>query len=318
MADTPISPTIMMLDPFTVDPDRGGRIGLFFPAKAEALGLMIKANGQNDPIKVVRSRKAAFEWTLVAGLHRLDGCLREGLEVAAIEVDADADLAAVQASENMDRRDLGPLERAMFVAAVADAAERRLKALHGDVSQQAMAGLARQNKVQFSDAEKADEEAAAARSNLSRAYGWRDETAEACGLSLSDLKRSMRIFRCIVAPNRDLMAAFQDHPVAQKASDLLELAGWKDAALRRKAIEALIGGPQDLGFVAAMLGVKPAPTAQTPYDKWTSQIRTGIGRLGTAEWRQFCPDLTVSLTPARVIELHKALAERIAAEGLSA
>jgi ParB-like chromosome segregation protein Spo0J len=304
---------VTTLDVTAIDPDHDGRIGLFFPAKAEALAALIDVHGQNDPIKVVaRGNAAKTPWKLVAGLHRLEACRLLGRPVTAIEILGDADAQqCIQASENMDRRELEPLERALFVSAVAEAAQRRLKVEHGDLSQQALAGMSRQNKVQFSDAEKADEDAETARLNLARAYGWRDETAEACGLSLTSLKRSMRIFRCIVSENRDLMDAFKNHPVAQTTDALLKIAALKDAGQRRQVIETLIAGPADLGMVLQMLGIKPPAAETDAISKFSAQIIGAASRLGTADWRDACPGIAKGMTQAKRITLRAALDEAI-------
>lgn len=301
----------LLLDPATIDPDIDGRIGLFFPAKAEAIGLLMEAHGQHDAIKVRRAPSgSAFAWILVYGLHRLEGARQRGIQVLAIEAREGDDFHRLQASENMDRRELAPLERAMFVAAVADAAQRRLEATHGTSSQQAIAGRARQAKVQYSDAEKADDLAKAAVDNLSIAYGWKAETAEACGLGPKDVQRNMRIFRCVIEPNRDLMDAFKDHPVAQKASELLEIAALRDAILRRKVIETLITGPKELDYVLRMLGIRQEEAAPNPYAKFTSQILGGWDRLSTAQRRRFIPDLAQAI-PAGMRTLLREELERL-------
>src|SRR5690606_20202412 len=125
---------------------------------------------------------------------------------------------------------------AMFVAAVAEAAKKRAYALHGVDNDKALAAKAksagskmpsaeRADQVQFTAIEKADAEAEFAGGILSSAYSWTDATAEACGLSVDKLKRSLRIFRIIVEPNRDLMDRFKDHPVSANASALLSICG---------------------------------------------------------------------------------------------
>src|SRR3546814_7857902 len=60
----------------------------------------------------------------------------------------------------------------------------------------------RADKVQFTPVERADAEAEGVCANLVETYRWRDAAAEACGLCVSDFKRSLRIFRIIVEPNR--------------------------------------------------------------------------------------------------------------------
>lgn len=285
---------VLTLDPTIIDADMAGRIGLYYADKCHALAALISAHGQNDPIKVVKVSKG--KWRLVAGLHRLHACMSLGIDVRAIEVAGDAaELAHIQASENTHRRELEPLERALFVHAVADAAKARVLTEHGVENEQQLGGLKRQNKVQYSEIEKADEGAKAAMDNLSTAYGWKAEVAEAMGLGLKDIQRSMRIHRLIIAPFPEMIDAFKDHPVAKVADSLLKIAAIKSEVSRRRVIEILIAGPKDLDYAlrsAGLIDDKPTPSA---YQKFSSQILGGWSRLGTAERRKFIPELVAAI-----------------------
>ncbi|MCC6477971.1 MAG: ParB N-terminal domain-containing protein [Sphingomonadaceae bacterium] len=288
---------VLSLDPFTIDPDEAGRIGLFFPAKAEALGFLMQRDGQTDPIKVTKAPSGSnYEWKLVYGLHRLRGALSAGIDVKAVAVEGSkAELEAIQASENINRRELEPLERALFVHAVASAAQWRVMNEHGVKSAQALGGKAKANKVQYSEIEKADEIAEAAGDNLSLAYGWANEAAEALGLGKRDLQRSMRIHRLIIQPFPELIDPFKDHPVAKVADSLLKIASIKDALKRKRVIEILIAGPNDLGFAMQSAGVTDQKPEPTPYTKFSSQMLGAWSRLGTADKRRFIPDLAAAI-----------------------
>lgn len=180
----PVADQVIELNP--ADIDVSGRIGLFFPEKAEAYSVLIARDGQHTPIFVRRNgNRAKQPWKLVAGLHRHRGCEIAGLNVRALAVEGDDDaMTAMQASENLDRREPSPLERAMFVAAVADAAQARLRRLHHGKSQQQIAAEIgaserrgnlpqrsndRVDKVQFTPVEKADAEAESAADALAQA-----------------------------------------------------------------------------------------------------------------------------------------------------
>lgn len=307
--------TILSLDPSNIDPDEAGRIGLFYPAKAEALGYLMQRDGQNDPIKVVHNKASSeYQYRLVAGLHRLKGCLSAGIKVRAVVIDKTDDLRGIQASENVDRRELEPLERAMFVHAVVTRVKVQLAGQHGDISQHALAGKARALRAQETERDIAKEDVAAARDNLSLAYGWNEQTAEACGLGVRDIQRSMRIYRCVVEENRDLMDAFKDLDVAKSADALLKIAALKDASVRRKVVETLIKGPKDLEYVFRMLGITTDKPEVTPFTKYSSQILGGFARLGTAEKRRFIPDL-VGAIPKGMRALVREELDRLDAEG---
>src|SRR3546814_12312638 len=63
---------VLELDPATIDVS--GRVGLFFPEKAEAYAALIARDGQRTPITVRRNgTRAKLPWTLVAGLPRHRG-----------------------------------------------------------------------------------------------------------------------------------------------------------------------------------------------------------------------------------------------------
>lgn len=282
-----------------IDPAIPSRIGLFFPEKAEALAALIGAHGQNDPIKVKRNgARAATPWTLVAGLHRLEACRLLDQPVQAIAVDGDAEaMMAIQASENLDRRELSALERAMFVAAVADIAKRRAYALHGVDNDKALAGkvkkqgakllpVDRLEKATFSPVEKADVEAELAAQCMEAAsYRWSEATAHACGLSIHDLKRALRTYRVIAEPHRDLMDAFKTHAVADNASALLTICKQDRNPMRVRAIiEWLIAHPAETTADAAVEAVcGKAKAAKSPDEKRFSAFSSAFQRMTPRE-----------------------------------
>ena len=289
---------MLVIDPAAVDPDMGNRIGLYYPAKAEALGVLMARDGQNDPIKVVPAKaSSSYEWTLVTGLHRLNGCLSANINVAAFVMSADDDLRAIQASENVDRRELEPLERAMFVHAVVTRVKARLAAEHGDISAQALGGKARALRAQETERDIVKEDVAAARDNLSQAYGWNEQTAEACGLGVRDIKRSMRIYRCIIEPcGRELIDAFKDHPVAKNASALKTIAMLKQATERRRVLEMLLANTAATVEQAIDLLHPSTEAPLSPLDKSVKRTKQAFDRFGTAEFRSFSERLIFGLT----------------------
>ena len=113
--------------------DEGDRIGFLHEDKAAALGRLMAVDGQRDPIKVVANRKNADRpWRLVTGMHRLVGARMECIPVWAIEVTGTVEeLADLEASENLHRRPLAPIERAKFTAALVQAAQERIAREHG-------------------------------------------------------------------------------------------------------------------------------------------------------------------------------------------
>ena len=317
---------------FQISPDDiliDERIGLFWPDKAAALGKLMAEDTQREPIKVRKNgARAKKPWTLVVGLHRLEGAKLEGFRaIDAIEVYGDAhQLRDIEASENVHRRSLGPIERACFVRAIADAAEDRLKGQHEGLSQQQIAIRARWEAEKekaagvVRDEDLADAEADHTRCNLHRVYGWRDEAAAAMGLSLDQIKRDLALHRAIIAPFPDLYRDLAKHPVAENASALREIASVKDMATRRSLIEGLISNPElTLAQAKEGLGLSssaaPAPTGAT---KFMNNTTSNLARLSAGDQAKIAPEIVKTMKPTALLALRAALDARIQEEGIEA
>ena len=300
------------------------RIGLFWPDKAAAIGKLMARDGQNDPIKVAKAgNKAKKPWKLVAGLHRLQGAkLEELVEIDAIEVWGSSEqLKEIEASENLHRRQIGPLERACLVRAIADAAEARMRADHSGLTQQQIAVRARWDaeKAKASgivpDLQLAEIEADHTGANLSRVYGWREEIAGAMGMSVAAIKRSLALHRAIVAPFGDLYKALAGHEkIAENASALHDIAGVRDAGKRRALIELLLEEPE-LALAEAMvrLGIKPPGVIpKTGATKFMDGVRSNLQRLSPEQQISIAGDTIEQLKPSALRAWRDALDARIA------
>lgn len=315
-AETPV----LQLDPETIL--TGERIGLFWPDKAAALGKLMAQDGQNDPIKVRKSGPRAKQpWTLVAGLHRLEGAKMEGLRaIDAIEVFGDTEqLRAIEASENIHRRSFAPIERACFVRAIADAAEARMKGQHEGLTQQQIAIRARWEAERAKAAgvvrpdDLADAEADYTSANLASVYGWSDATAESLGLSRRAMFRDLALHRALVAPFPDLYRDLARHPIiGENASALREIAAVKDEFQRGKLIRTLISYPAATVAQAKELAGIAAPSSSAPATgatKYMNNALSNIERLSAGQQRDFIPALLKALKPSAL----DALVEQIAA-----
>lgn len=183
--------------------DEGDRIGFLHEDKAAALGRLMAVDGQRDPIKVVANKKnPAKPWRLVTGMHRLIGARIECIPVWAIEVSGTAeDLADLEASENLHRRPLAPIERAKFTFALVQAARARLARDHGDIKQQKLAVKARWDRVKHGEsrAESAlTEEVGDTCAKIARVYGWAESTGEALGMSRRSIHNDLELYRLII------------------------------------------------------------------------------------------------------------------------
>lgn len=297
---------ILWLDPAEVL--IGERIGFYFPEKAVALGRLIASVGQRDPIKVERNPLAGGPaWKLVVGRHRLEGVRLEGLPlVQAIEVFGDAaTLREMEASENLHRRPLAPIERAMFVFELCRAAQERVAAEHGNLTDQQLGAAKRWAKVRAGEIrsdQALQDEAADAEAKMDQAYGWQESVAEALDLGRSTIKRSLRLYRLVIEPFPELIEALAKHPVVgENDKQLRDIADLPGENQRRAMIEALLADPElsadgarvAVG-IAGATGAQPKPGA---YDKFTGQISTGWERLGRGERARFLPTLAAMLTP---------------------
>lgn len=304
------------------------RIGLFWPEKASALGALMKRDGQTDPIKVhLRKVKGSKEqaYFLVAGLHRLEGAKLAGLESiqALVVVTSDAsELLMLEASENVHRRDFGPIERALFVRAIAFAAEQRAEKARGGMSPQALGAKERWERARASVATRADDlatlEADYAQCQLGTNYGWSDEVAESLGLSRRALFRALKLHRQLIAPfERDLWEALARTELGQKQAAMLEVASITDVAARRRVMEVIAdtsdGEIKTVAEAMVLAGAKEAPV-RAPADgqtKFINNAQSNLTRMTAGSQRSFAPTLAESIKPSALLAVREAITARI-------
>lgn len=304
--------------------DEGQRIGFLHEDKAAALGRLMAVDGQRDPIKVVANPNNPDKpWRLVTGMHRTVGARIEGITVWAIEVSGKPeDLADLEASENLHRRPLGPIERAKFTAALVQAAQERLAREHGELSQQRLAIKARWDRVKAGETRAEDaltEEVGDTHAKLAHVYGWEESVGEALGMSRRSIHRDLELFRLVIEPFPELAEALSNHPVVgENASQLRAIAQVKDEAARRRVIDALLAD-DEIGADDAriMAGINPpAGPAPLPHQKHFDAITGGWSRLGTGERKRFLRDTFVPLlTPGEKRELLDQLNAELGNEG---
>ncbi|MCW3836012.1 hypothetical protein ACFQ1E_08170 [Sphingomonas canadensis] len=311
---------LLRLDPAHVD--EGSRIGFLHEDKAAALGRLMAVDGQRDPIKVVAQPKNAGQpWRLVTGMHRLIGARKEGIGVFAIEVRGkQEELADLEASENLHRRPLAPIERAKFTAALVQAAQERIAREHGGLKQQQLAQKARWARVKAGETrveEALTEEVSDTCAKIAHVYGWEESVGEALGMSRRSIHNDLSLFRLLIEPFPDLAEALSKHPVAgENASQLRAIAQVRAEADRRRVIEALLGDPEIGADDARILaGVdRPAGAAPAPYQKHFNAMDGGWSRLGVAERKRWVREsLLPKLTPDMKRELRDRLNEELGA-----
>lgn len=306
------------------DVDEGDRIGFLHEDKAAALGRLMAVDGQRDPIKVVRkaNETAPRPWKLVTGMHRLIGARIEGITVWAIEVSGKPEeLADLEASENLHRRPLAPIERAKFTAALVQAAQERVARERGGLKQQQLAIRARWDRVKGGETrveEALTEEAEYAVQRLHSVYNWEESVGEALGMSRRSIHNDLQLFRLLIEPFPELAEALSKHPVVgENGAQLKAIAAVRDESSRRLVIEALLSDPEigaDDARIAAGVD-RPAGPAPVAYQKHYNAIEGGWSRLGNAERTRFLRDKFVALlTPGQKRELRDRLNEELANE----
>lgn len=293
------------------------RLGLYFADKAAALGKLMAIHGQRTPITVRKSSsKVEQPWTLVTGMHRLNGAMLEGLDVLALERigGTASDALDEEASENLDRREQPPLERAIFIQATAKAAQERLAAQHGTISQHRLAIKARWDRVKAGEMrldQALQEESDDTADTMSTVYGWQESVAEAFGRDKRAIRRALHLYRMLVEPFPEFIQRLSDHPVVgNNAAQLKAIADIKDEANRRAAIELLLSNPElsaDDARVEAGIDL-PAGREAMPQEKFFAQITTGWGRLKLEQRRVFVRE---SLIPMLTPEMKRELRDRL-------
>jgi ParB family transcriptional regulator, chromosome partitioning protein len=304
---------------FEVSPahvDEGARIGFLHEDKAAAIGRLMAVDGQRDPIKVVANPKNPDRpWRLVTGMHRLIGARIEAITVWAIEVSGKPeDLADLEASDNLHRRPLAPIERAKFVQALCQAAQERIAREHGGLSQHKLAVKARWDRVKHGESRVGDalqEESDDTADKMSAVYGWVESAADAMGLDKRTIRRSLELYRLIIEPFPELAEPLSRHPVVgENAAQLKLIAAVQSEGDRRRVIEALLADEEIGAEDARILAGIDSAGGVTPvaYQKHYNAIEGGWSRLGRTERTRFLREKFVTLlTPGEKRELRDRL-----------
>lgn len=288
--------------------DEGDRIGFLHEDKAAALGRLMAVDGQRDPIKVVANPDNPDRpWTLVAGRHRLVGARIEGITVFAIEVSGKPEeLVDLEASENLHRRPLSPLERAKFTAALVTAAQERIARQHGNLTHQQRGikkrwAQVKSGEIRVEQALKDETDDTSA--TIAQVYGWEESVSEALGMSKRTIHYDLTLYRLLIEPfPAEMVEALARHPiVGENGAQLKALAAIKDEGQRRAVIEQLLADPElSADDARVQAGVDQRLTGATPvaHQKFYDQIEGGWSRLGLTEKRRFIPNLAAMLHTA--------------------
>lgn len=212
--------------------DAGDRLRPIDPVWAEALGQIMRREGQRTPIEVCRL-PGAKRWTLVAGGHRHAGAMAADIVyLKAIVVSADRDDRRLsEVSENLWHRELGPVDRAAFVAE-AVAIHKRRAGIDPTKDGRAVSANVRWQKA-------VKDEASDATVTMTDAYGFTNTVASELGFSISKVERDLMLYRRL-SPSLIARLQVERHPVATNATQLRALAKLEHPDQRR-VVDLLLG-----------------------------------------------------------------------------
>lgn len=313
------------------------RIGFYWPEKALAIGKLMAADGQMTPISVrPNGPNAALPYRLVAGLHRLRGAAMVGLKTIRFEEEFGGvdRLRKIEASENWDRRDLGPIEKAMFARALVDIAEAEYIARNSGLTPQQVAARNRWVLARSSVATRAPDlanlEAEVTRDIMSHLIGWTEECAAAMDMSLRSLQRYLLIHRQICG----LVTGTQDeierqtqgwlhklarHPLGEKFNSVMDISKIVDDKARRAVIDYICDHPDVDSVENAKIGAKIADAKiKAPAEgqtKFMNNAQANLSRLSAASWKSWAPALAQEIKPSALMDVRDAIDARIAALG---
>lgn len=267
---------IVLLQPEQID--ASSRLLPIDPVWVEALAAMMKADGQLTPVEVCRL-PGRTTYTLVTGGHRHAAAEKAGLPLRAEVITNDATERKLrEASENVNRRSLPPLDRAKAIAELV-AVQKLARGLEPEQDGRAASAHARWQDT-------LEAEASDANDILSLAYGWVDRVAEQAGVHKRAIYRDIELLRRIPASIAEALRR-RDHPVFHNAAQLKALAGLEPAeqskvlGLLLHADAVISGAPFEkvTDAVAAMRG----RTAPLPQDKRRNAFVGTFGRMPLAE-----------------------------------
>lgn len=250
--------------------DDSDRLRPVDPNWAAALGRIMTADGQDDPISVCRL-PGRNGWKLITGGHRLAGARAEGwTEIKAVVKSADAlDRRRREVSENLWRKGLDPLDRAAFVAELHQVLRARA-GIEAEVDGRAVSA-----QVRWQTALKT--EAADASASIALAYGFAEEVGGQLGLSRRSVYGDLELYRRL---SPSVATQLRAHPVGRNAAQLRALTKLSEADQKRACEMILQGRVQSAGEAISLLAGKVQPSAEA---KRLSAFIGALQRMGRAE-----------------------------------
>jgi ParB family chromosome partitioning protein len=233
--------------------DATGRLRAVDDHWSRALGRIMIAEGQRTPIEVAHNPQAKSPWKLVSGGHRHAAAIHfpELNPLRCIEVPAgELDRRHSEIAENLWRRELNPLERAVFVAEMHDVLRARA-GLSSDASAQSIAANVRWKK----ELRRAAGDASAI---VADAYGFTVEIADRVGLSKRTIENDLMVARRL---NPTVQIKLRGHAAAGNATQLRALARLEEAD-QSAVVDHLLAGARSVSEALARIANRQPVSAE--------------------------------------------------------
>lgn len=244
------------------------------PVWAEALGQLMKVQGQISPITVRKVTNGAY--SLVTGLHRYGGAMANGsatirCELSGATTDDEARLEEVM--ENLGRHELNALDRCHHLFALKDVYERMYpEAKHGGDRKSA--------------AIKGPSWSLDAEGNPIQLFGFANATAEQIGLSPTAIKRCVAIWKGLADESR---ARLPGTKYAEKQSEL-KLLSAQTKVLQPRLLDLILGEEPRYHCVQDALDFITKARVTSDTERRYAVVNTGVSKLPDPDFERLVLD----------------------------
>lgn len=274
-------------------------VGVIVEDDVATLEARLAIDGLLTPIWVRRNGNAAGKrWSVIAGRHRLRAAIAlKWTEIAAVEMadstSTTADLRRLQIAENLDRRDLRPIECARFVMNRWCEAAREI-APAATTNQQGEAIRARWSVLA---------------PNANTPEGSRgavdQATAKACGKKERWVRTYRHIYERIVVDLAQLHEQLNAHQLGASLDEMKVLARVPTQSAREVAAQLLIDDPACESVKALLIAAGLYDSNGKKFDprQPDATFMTAFGRMKGVRRRVALVSIATELTPSEVLDM---------------
>lgn len=249
----------------------GEHLGLIDDGALACLTARLAIEGQRIPVLVRQNgNRAAQPWTLVAGRHRYRSALALGWPAldalqCADEHDGADVIARIQVAENLDRRVLRPIEKAIHL----------MQRWH-----ETAASIPAFASVTNAQKRRAAQVRWGASASVANADIIDAAVADTSGWGVRSVRRYRTLHAAIVGELPDLFAGLNAHPLGESLSAMERLAKLNPHA-RQKTAETLLSQPEwpSLDAVMVAAGTAENKGARAADDDFESLVITRWSRM---------------------------------------